>query len=185
MASKKQTKNGPGNNKAYAPVPKGYKGNWNVPAGTPWKKDSPYNPANAPAAKKAAEAKSLRTAVAKNRAAIAAKKEAQKTTVTSRAPSPAALAAARKAKSTSASRSAAVSDSKFTAMAKAGKQTVAAKKKAVASYPTPSQRAGSMANIKRAAETRRAGQRASAAASSRMTNSANASRIKAKTGKMK
>jgi hypothetical protein len=41
---------GPQGQKPYTDVPKGYKPNWNVPAGTPWKKDSPYNPANAPKA---------------------------------------------------------------------------------------------------------------------------------------
>jgi hypothetical protein len=39
---------GPEGQKPYREVPKGYKPNWDVPAGTPWKKDSPYNPANKP-----------------------------------------------------------------------------------------------------------------------------------------
>ena len=95
-SKKSKTVNGPDNNKAYMPVPKGYKGNWNVPKGTPWKKDSPYNPANAPSAKKAAEAKSQRDAVAARRSSIAATKKAQRTQVTSRAPSPSSVAAAKK-----------------------------------------------------------------------------------------
>lgn len=46
MAAKKAPAKKQGKGKAYAPVPKGYKANWNVPKGTPWKKNSPYNPAN-------------------------------------------------------------------------------------------------------------------------------------------
>ena len=45
MASKK--KSSATTHRAYLPVPEGSKANWDVPAGTPWKKDSPYNPANA------------------------------------------------------------------------------------------------------------------------------------------
>jgi len=163
MAAK--DKNGPGNNKAYMPVPKGYKGNWNVPKGTPWKKDSPYNPANSPSAKKAAEAKSQRDAVAARKAANA-KASANK------------VAASYKS-----------SDDKMMTMAKQGRAVTVAKAKQMASPTsrvtkkpagykpavapkgiTPSDRRGSMDNIKRAAQTNRANKAASAKASASRTS---------------
>lgn len=66
MADKKQ-----GKGKAYTTVPKGYKANWNVPKGTPWKKNSPYNPANSPAAKKAAAKKAAAKKAAEKKLAAA------------------------------------------------------------------------------------------------------------------
>lgn len=74
MAAKKAPAKKQGKGKAYAPVPKGYKANWNVPKGTPWKKNSPYNPANSPAAKKAAAKK----AAAKKAAAAKVKPPTKK-----------------------------------------------------------------------------------------------------------
>jgi hypothetical protein len=72
VAAKKSPAKKQGKGKAYAPVPKGYKANWNVPKGTPWKKNSPYNPANSPTAKKAAAAQKV-AAVKKATAATKAK----------------------------------------------------------------------------------------------------------------
>ena len=162
-AKKSKTVNGPHNNKAYMPVPKGYKGNWNVPKGTPWKKDSPYNPANknkgpvsrAPSPESVAKAKadkkartsrvvsrtSSPSAIAAAKKAAAAEKKSQATRVTSRAPSSSQVAAAKKA--------------------------AAAEKKAMAAMPSPSDRAGSRANVKRAANANRASQRKAATASAK------------------
>ena len=88
MAAK--DKNGPGNNKAYMPVPKGYKGNWNVPKGTPWKKDSPYNPANKNKGPTSRGVSPESLDSVKKKAAAAANSR-----VTSRAPGPAAVASAK------------------------------------------------------------------------------------------
>lgn len=42
--NKRPQPKGPRGEKPKAPVPYGYKPNWDVPPGTPWKKDSPWNP---------------------------------------------------------------------------------------------------------------------------------------------
>lgn len=78
MAAKKAPAKKQGKGKAYAPVPKGYKANWNVPKGTPWKKNSPYNPANSPAAKKAAAEKAVTKKTANTKVKPSAKKVSSK-----------------------------------------------------------------------------------------------------------
>jgi hypothetical protein len=177
MAAK--DKNGPGNNKAYMPVPKGYKGNWNTPKGTPWKKDSPYNPANKNKGPTSRGVSPESLDSAKKKAAASSSSR-----VVSRTSGPKAIASAKAKESSRVSASIKSSDNKMMTMAKQGNATAAASKKRMASPSsnvtkkpagykpavapkgiTPSDRRGSMDNIKRAAQTNRANQ-ASAAASS-------------------
>ena len=116
-------KNGPGNNKAYMPVPKGYKGNWNVPAGTPWKKDSPYNPANKNKGPTSRGPSPEALAKAKKSAAASVPR------VVSRTPGPAAIAAAKKADTNArtAQRKQVVSPTPGPAKIAAAKKSAAAK----------------------------------------------------------
>lgn len=154
MAAKK---NGPGNNKAYMPVPKGYKGNWNVPKGTPWKKDSPYNPAN--------KNKGPTSRSASPESVVAAKKAAAASSssrVVSRSSSPAAIGTAKAKAASRVSASVKASDNKMMTMAKQGRKASAARTAAAKAAPSPSDRRGSMDNIKRAAQANRASQSATA-----------------------
>ena len=93
MAAKKTTTKKQGKGKAYAPVPKGYKANWNVPAGTPWKKNSPYNPANqvvSPVRNSPEKIAAAKKAAAKK---AAGKKEPAKKVTTTKAPAKKVVAA--------------------------------------------------------------------------------------------
>lgn len=162
MAAKK---NGPGNNKAYMPVPKGYVGNWNVPKGTPWKKDSPYNPANKNKGPTSRGVSPESLDSAKKKAAASSSSR-----VVSRTPGPKAVTSAKAKESSRVSASIKASDDKMMTMAKQGRAASAARTSAAKAAPSPSDRRGSMDNIKRAAQTNRANKAASAKASASRTS---------------
>jgi len=143
MAAK--DKNGPGNNKAYMPVPKGYKGNWNVPKGTPWKKDSPYNPANKNKGPTSRGPSPDALAEAKKKASLGDGR------AVSRTPSPAAIKSAKAKATAREAASYKASDDKMMRMAKQkpGKAYVVPKK------PQGSQNKGTSATAGRAADAKR------------------------------
>jgi hypothetical protein len=120
MAAKK---NGPGNNKAYMPVPKGYKGNWNVPKGTPWKKDSPYNPANKNKGPTSRGVSPESLDSAKKKAAASSSSR-----VVSRTSGPKAVASAKAKVASRVSASVQASDDKMMTMAKQGRAAAASRK---------------------------------------------------------
>ena len=163
MAAK--DKNGPGNNKAYMTVPKGYKGNWNVPKGTPWKKDSPYNPANKNKGPTSRSASPENVVAAKKAAAASSSSR-----VVSRSSSPAAISTAKAKTASRVSASIQASDDKMMTMAKQGRKAASARTSAAKAAPSPSDRRGSMANIKSAVQADRAKKSASAKASASRTS---------------